>query len=178
MSGCQHNPTGRGRLSRAMAFESQGVLLEHPSHSWSGVRGSDGAVVVAIHASWIQVGDDGCCCLLWSPANRAEAWMERVSHQERLEHCRLAVRRDAADGLLAYGEEAMFDADEVIALSVAKIGDQYWAKWGSVARAEEASRFIRPGTVPAAACFTLACIRPPVGEVGAFRTDHYTAGVE
>jgi hypothetical protein len=42
MSGCQRSPTGKRRLSRAMAFGAQGVVLEHPTHSWSGVRVSDG----------------------------------------------------------------------------------------------------------------------------------------
>ena len=152
MSGSQRKPTGQRRLSRTTAFAAQGVLLEYPSHSWSGVRGGDGVVVVAIRASSIRVDDDGCSCLLWSPAIRAEAWLERASHQERLEHCRLAMGQHAADGLLAYGEDATFDAGEVIGLSVAKIGEEYWAKWGSAVRAL-------------------------VGRVGAFRMNHYMVGV-
>lgn len=50
MSGCQRSPTGNRRLSRAMAFEAQGVVFEHPTHSWSGARVSDGVVVVAVRA--------------------------------------------------------------------------------------------------------------------------------
>jgi hypothetical protein len=132
-----------------MAFDAQGVTLRYPSHSWSGVRGTDGAVVIAIRATCIQVDDGGCSCLLWSPAIAAKEWMERASHEERLEHCRLAVRYGAADGLLAYGERAAFDADEVIALLVVKVGDRYWARWGSVARAGNPSRPIVPCMRPA-----------------------------
>jgi hypothetical protein len=136
-----------------MAFEAQGVTLKYPSHSWSGVRGSDGGVVVAIRATCVQVDDGGCSCLLWSPAIEAKEWMERASHQERLEHCRLAVRHGTAEGLLAYGETAAFDADDVVALLVAKIGTQYWARWGSVARAGNSTRFVLPGMRPAEARF-------------------------
>jgi hypothetical protein len=33
-----------------MAFGAQGVVLEHPTHSWSGARVSDGVVVAAVRA--------------------------------------------------------------------------------------------------------------------------------
>src|SRR5262245_53882294 len=109
MPGCQRNPIRRRPLSRVMAFDAQVVTLRYLSHSWSGARGSGGAVVIAIHATCIHVDDGGCSCLLWSPAIAAKEWMERASHEERLEHCRLAVRYGAAGGLLAYGEKAAFN---------------------------------------------------------------------
>jgi hypothetical protein len=83
--------------------------------------------------------------LLWSPATGLEGELERASHQERLEHCSLAVRRGTAEALLAYGEGALFDADEAIALLVVRVGTQYWGRWGAAARAENPDRFVRPG---------------------------------
>jgi hypothetical protein len=153
MPACQIDSRWKRRLSRAAAFEAQGVALEHPSHSWSGVRGRDGAVVIAIRAACIQVDDGGCSCLLWSPAIGAEEWMERATHEERLGHCRLAVRLGTAEGLLAHGDDAVFYAGELIALVVVKVGTQYWGRWGSVARAEDSSRFVVAGMSPAEACF-------------------------
>jgi hypothetical protein len=134
-----------------MAFRAQGVTLKYPSHSWSGVRGGDGAVVVAIRATDVQVHDWGCSCLLWSPAIGPGEELERASHQERLEHCFLAVCHGTAEALVAYGQDAAFNAGEVIALSVVKIGNQYWARWGSVARAEDSTRYVLPGMSPAEA---------------------------
>jgi len=149
MPGCQRDPIRRRPFSRVMAFDAQGVTLRYPSHSWSGVRDTDGAVVIAIRATCIQVDDAGCSCLLWSPAVAAKESMERASHEERLEHCRLAVRYGAADGLLAYGDGAAFEADEVIALLVVRVGDLYWARWGSMKRAENPGRSIAPRMQPA-----------------------------
>lgn len=133
------------RLSRAMAFEAQGVTLKYPAHSWSGVRCKDGGVVVAIRAADVEVDERGCRCLLWSPVTGAVEGMESASHRERFEHCSLAVRRGTAEAILAYGEDAAFDAHEVVALSVVRVGNQYWGKWGAVARAEGGQRFMRPG---------------------------------
>lgn len=140
------------RLSRIMAFGAQGVTLKYPLHSWSGLRGDDGVVVVAIRATDVRVDDYGSSCLLWSPAIDPNGGMERASHLERFEHCSLAVRHGTAEALLAYGKDAAFAADEVIALRVVRIGNQYWAKWGSVARAEDSHRFMLPGVRSAAAC--------------------------
>lgn len=143
--------TGTRRRSRVMAFQAQGVTLRYPSHSWSGVREDDGVVVVAIRATDVQVHDWGCSCLLWCPAPRCGEEIERASHQERFEHCLLAVRLGTAEALVAYGQDAAFNAGEVIAMSVVKIGDQYWATWGSVARAEDSTRDPLPGMRSAAA---------------------------
>jgi hypothetical protein len=73
MSGCQHSPTGKRRLSRAMA---QGVVLEHPTHSESGVGVSDGVVVVAVRAE------------------RRLAWMRPLigeATESRMDHCTVEI---------------------------------------------------------------------------------------
>jgi hypothetical protein len=127
------------RLSRAGAFAAQGVRLRHPAHSWSGVRFGDGAVVLAIRASDVRMDDHGCSCLLWERrAGGFARWLDSLGEQERLEHCRLAVRNGGAQGLLVHGEGV--DPLEVIALRVVKLGSAYWAKWGSVARVERSDR--------------------------------------
>lgn len=146
------NPAWPRRLSRLMAFAAQGVTLKYPSHSWSGLRGDDGVVVIAVRANDVWVDDWGCSCLLWSPAIEPNDGMEWASHQERLEHCALAVRHGIAEALVAYGKDAVFDADEVITPRVIRIRSQYWAKWGSVARAEKSHRFVPSGTRPAETC--------------------------
>ena len=59
---------------------------------------------------------------------------------ERLEHCRIALERGAAEGLLMYGKRAAgaapeddgarerrVDAGTVLRLRVEKRGDEYWA---------------------------------------------------
>jgi hypothetical protein len=148
----QINPARTRRLSRVLAFEAQGVALKYPLHSWSGLRPDDGVIVVGIRATDVQVDDCGCSCLLWSPATDPSEGMDRASHLERFEHCSLAVCHGAAEALLAYGEDEAFKAGEVIALRVVRIGNQYWAKWGSVARAEYSNRFTLPGICRAEAC--------------------------
>lgn len=139
------DPTRTRRLSRAVAFEAQGVALRHPWHSWSGVRGCDGGVVFAMRSTDVQVDDRGSRCLLWAPAFAPAADFEWTSHQERLAHCALATRHGAAAGLVSYGVENAFDPDEVLALRVMRVGKQYWAKWGVVARARRSKRFWVPG---------------------------------
>jgi hypothetical protein len=133
-------------LSRAIAFAAQGVALKHPWHSWSGVRGGDGAVVIAMRSTDVQVDGSGSRCLLWAPAIGPDAEFEWTSHQERLEHCALATRRGAAEGLVSYGRENVFNPDEVLAVRVVKVGTQYWAKWGAVTRTRRSRRFRMPGT--------------------------------
>jgi hypothetical protein len=62
---------------------------------------------------------------------------------ERLEHCKLAVERGGAEGLLAYGERLEghlpedkartvlgVDADTVLRFKVEKRGKEFWATWG------------------------------------------------
>lgn len=123
----------RSLLSRLRAFEMRGVTLRDPSLSWGGVRCDDGAVVLALWAGDILADDQGCSCLLWAPAI-ARGWTDGVSRQERLDHCRLAVLHGGAEGLLVCGDAALVDPDIILALRVVKLGDEYWAKWGSAVR--------------------------------------------
>ena len=153
MPGNQISPIGKQCLSRLGAFAAQGVALEDPAHSWSGLRADDGVVVFAIRASCVQVDHLGCRCLLWSPAVEASKSMDRAGDRERLEHCRLAACTGTAEGLLAYGENAAFQVGEVIALLVARVRNQYWAKWGAVTRAERPDRLLVPGARFAEASF-------------------------
>lgn len=119
------------RLPRANAFAARGVTLRYPDRSWSGVSARDGAVVLAMRTVDVHVDDNGSSCLLWA---RLMDWVHGPSKQERLEHCRLAMLRGTAEGLLDYGEAAGVNPDEAVSLRVIRIGGEYWAKWGSATR--------------------------------------------
>lgn len=139
----------RHLMSRAKALESRGVWLQDTRSSWSGVRKSDGEVVLAIWAAAIQSTDGRCSCLLWAPnLEGARPWSDKPAGKERLEHCRLAVARGGAEGLLAYGEQLDghlpedkartilgLDAETVLRFRVEKRGTEYWATWGGKAAA-------------------------------------------
>ena len=132
------------RLSRAHAFEAQGVTLRYPTRSWSGVRFEDGVVVLALRECDIQGHDEGFSCLLWAPLIEGVThWADRPSRQERLEHCRLAVVHGGADGLLVCGDAALVEPDALLALRVEKRRDEYWATWGFAARTQTPRRGAR-----------------------------------
>jgi hypothetical protein len=116
-----------GAASRARLFQQQGVTLQFPARSRSGVRDYDGVVVFAMAAAEVRRHDWGFSCLLWTPAS---------SDGERLEHCRLARRCGIAEGFLWYGDEATSDREGTLALRVVKASEEYWARWGYVARTE------------------------------------------
>jgi len=125
----------RPLVSRLRAFEMRGVLLKHPSRSWSGVRADDGAVVLALWADDILSDEQGSSCLLWSPhTTGAHLPIEGPFSEERLGHCRLALRHGGAEGLLVYGDSAAVDPDILLALRVVERESEYWARWGSVTR--------------------------------------------
>jgi len=122
-------------LTRARAFYSCGVLLSLPAHSRSGVRNDDGIVVFAMPAAAVRMGEGGCLCPLWRPAERAgEEARDRAISEEVLEHCQLAVRHGLAEGFLLYGDASLARAAERLALRVVKAGTEYWAKWGASER--------------------------------------------
>ena len=150
----QRGPASSGAVSRAKtkhkflprsrAFGARGVWLQDPRTSWSGVRKTDGAVVMALWQAAVQTIDGGCACLLWSP-NRdgARPWSESAAGRERLEHCRLAMERGTAEGLLVHGEPLEgrlpedrartvlgIDAETVIHFQVELRDGEYWATWG------------------------------------------------
>jgi hypothetical protein len=143
----------RPLLSRLRAFEMRGVMLKHPSRSWSGVRADDGAVVLALWADDILSDDQGSSCLLWSPHPKgALVRMDLVSSEERRGHCRLALLHGAAEGLLVYGDTAAVDPEIVLALRVAERCNEYWATWGSVTRLVGRRATEAPSASPRQAC--------------------------
>lgn len=137
-----------GPLARTQAFDAQRVTLRDPQRSWSGVREEDGVVVFALPAADVRLADSGACCLLWEPGmhGRREAQGPTES-EERLEHCRRALRDGVAEGFVIYAGQAR-TALELLSLRVVRIGSEYWARWGSVARAE----LPRELRVPCEAC--------------------------
>ena len=136
---------GRNKLlPRSKAFGARGVFLADPRTSWSGVRKADGAVVMALWQAAVQSSDGGCACLLWSP-NKEEKrpWSDTAAGKERLEHCKLAMDKGGAEGLLVQGEPLEghlpedrartvlgIDAETVVQFHVEQRGHEYWAIWG------------------------------------------------
>jgi hypothetical protein len=133
----------RKLISRAKAFEARGVYLQDPRSSWSGVRKSDGKIVMTIWDSAVESGNGGCSCLLWGPnVDGTRPWSDMPAGKERLEHCKLALEA-GAEGLLVYGEPLDghlpedkartihgVDPETVVSFKVEKRGDEYWAVWG------------------------------------------------
>jgi hypothetical protein len=136
-------------LPRSRAFGARGVWLQDPRTSWSGVRKADGMVVIALWHAAVQTTDGACRCLLWAPnVGGTRPWSDSAAGRERFEHCKLAVGRGAAEGLLVHGEPLEgrlpedrartvlgIDADTVIPLRVELRGREYWACWGKKERA-------------------------------------------
>jgi hypothetical protein len=136
---------GQRLVPRSKAFAARGVWLQDPRTSWSGVRKADGTVVIAIWQAAVQSRDRACACLLWAPnVGGARPWSDTAAGRERLEHCKLAVERNGAEGLLVRGEALEgrlpedrartvlgVDAEVVIRFQVEKRGAEYWASWGS-----------------------------------------------
>jgi hypothetical protein len=135
---------GRHLISRSRAFEARGVFLQDTRGSWSGVRKSDGTVVMTIWAKGVESGDGTCSYLLWAPnVAGSRPWSDRAAGQERLEHCRLAIKQGGAEGLLVYGERLEghlpeekartvqgVDPETVLRFKVETRGEEYWAVWG------------------------------------------------
>ena len=92
---------GRHLISRSRAFEARGVFLQDTRGSWSGVRKSDGTVVMTIWAKGVASGNGACSYLLWAPnVDGSRPWSDKAAGRERLEHCRLALKQGGAEGLL------------------------------------------------------------------------------
>jgi hypothetical protein len=136
---------GRDKLvSRTNAFAAMGIWLHDPRTSWSGIRKADGMVVMALWRAAVQASDGGCACLLWSPNRQGvRPWSDSEAGRERLEHCKLALQRGAAQGLLVHGEplegrlpedraRSVFGIDTrtVVSLRVELRGGEYWGIWG------------------------------------------------
>jgi len=141
-------------VPRSRAFAARGVWLEDGAMRWSGVRKGDGTVVIAMWAGAVQSRAGSCTCLLWAPnLDGARPWSDTAAGRERLEHCRLALEGESAEGLLVHGEALEdrlpedrartvqgVDAETVIRLRVEKHGAEYWACWGKKSAKGSAAR--------------------------------------
>jgi hypothetical protein len=142
------NGKSKKLLSRSAAFGARGVFLTDPRTSWSGIRKTDGGVVLAIWQAAVQTTDGACSCLLWAPnVDGARAWSDSAAGRERLEHCKVAMQRHGAQGLLVQGEPLEgrlpedrartvlgIDADTTVEFQVELRGKEYWASWGKKER--------------------------------------------
>ena len=119
-----------GLVTRSKAFEMHGVSPRNRTWSRGGVR-TDGAVVLTLRVDEVQAAGSGKACLLWGPnVGGSRPWSDSPGGQERLEHCRMAFERGAAEGLLIYGAKTdRVDAQTVLKLQVEKRDDEYWATW-------------------------------------------------
>jgi hypothetical protein len=132
----------RRLVSRGKAFELHGVSPRSRSWSLGGIR-TDGAVVLTVRAADVQKAASGSSCLLWGPnVNDSRPWSDTLGGKERLEHCRIALERGAAEGLLAYAKRAVgappeakalgadrLDPKTVLNLHIEKRGEEYWGTW-------------------------------------------------
>ena len=130
----------RRLIARGKAFEMHGVAVRHRLWSRGGIR-KDGVVVLAVVAEEVQKAEGTDSYLLWAPnVGDARPWSDTPGGQERLEHCRIALERGAAEGLLIYGKRAAgappkdegtsagrVDADTTLSFRVEKRGEEYWA---------------------------------------------------
>lgn len=147
--------TARKLIPRTRAFEAQGIFLQDPRTSWGGIRKSDGTVIMALWAEAIESGDGACRYLLWAPnVGGSRPWSEMAAGRERLAHCKQAMERGSAQGLLVYGrtlqgripEDKAYavhgvDAETVLSFEVQLSGAEYWAVWGKASAASPT----RPG---------------------------------
>jgi len=147
----QRRPRAKGEarrlVSRGKALGMRGVIQRNRFWSRGGVRASDGTVVMTLWAGDVHREGAACSYLLWAPnVDGSRPWSDTPGGQERLEQCRLALKRGAAEGLLVYGERLEgsmpedkalsvegADAENVLALHVEQRAKEYWATWGTAA---------------------------------------------
>lgn len=134
----------RHLISRQKAFQARGVYLRDGTSGWSGVRSSDGVVVMTLWAAAIESSQRGCQHLLWAPnVDGTRSWSDSAGGKERLRHCRLAHQAGGGEGLLVYGQHfdgeaaehnarTVFgvDPERVVQFQVQLRGQEYWAVWG------------------------------------------------
>jgi hypothetical protein len=137
----------RNLISRDKAFQARGVYLPAADNGWSGVRKGDGAIVMTLWASAIVSSEGTCSQLLWAPnLDGARPWSDTAAGKERLKHCKLALERGGAEGMLVYGEQfdgetaehnarSVYGVDPecVVQFKVEQRGEEYWAVWGAKA---------------------------------------------
>lgn len=133
-------PGGRRLVTRARAFAMHGVSASSRAWSRGGLR-ENGAVMLALAADEAREVDGARSYLLWAPnVGGSRPWSDTPGGRERLEHCRIALERGAAEGLLMYGKRTagatpkddgargrQADATTVLSLRVEKRGEEYWA---------------------------------------------------
>jgi hypothetical protein len=136
---------GRRLLSRSKAFQARNAYPSDERTSWSAVRKEDGALVILLWAGAVVSSETGgCSYLLWAPnAADSRPWSDTAAGRERLEHCRLAMKGGAAEGLLVHGEALDsflpehkarsvhgVDPEIVLRLEIERRAEEYWAVWG------------------------------------------------
>lgn len=119
---------GRRLVSRRKAFQMHGVSLRNRVWSRGGMT-AGGTLFLTLRADEVQEAHGTNSYLLWAPNVAASRpWSDTPGGEERLEHCRHALERGAAEGLLIYGTGAdRVDAETVLSLRVEKRGEEYWA---------------------------------------------------
>ena len=132
-------------ISRQAAFQARGVFSADVHSGWSGVRKADSVVVMTLWAPAVQVNAGRCSQLLWTPnVDGSRPWSDTAAGQERFRHCKLALERGGAEGMLVYGEHfdgesAEYNArtiygvepERVVRFKVEQKGAEYWATWGA-----------------------------------------------
>jgi len=158
----QHELDGRPLVSRGKAFEMRGVKLHNPRWSWGGVRASDGVVVFTLWAADVETKGSTRRYMLFGPDRGGDRpWADTPGGKERLEHCRAALLRGNAEGLLIYGERRGRDlpleeashvsgADPytVLRFRVERHGEEYWAVWDTRATSCRCCQVNTPKTGP------------------------------
>jgi len=122
------------------ACQLNGVSLRSGKWSRGGIR-PDGAVLMGIAEEDVRRDKDGERYLLWAPnGDLSRPWSDTPGGQERLQHCRIALERGAAEGLLTYSKRAAAGAEpgdegpalrassKLLSLRVEKLGEEYWAR--------------------------------------------------
>ena len=136
----------RRLVSRSKALGMRGVSLRNRFWSRGGIR-ADGGVVMTLWAAYVHSAAGACSYLLWAPnVEGSRPWSDKPGGQERLEHCRKALERGEAEGLLVYGERLEgslpedkalsvdgADPEMVLVMQVEKRAQEYWATWGGIA---------------------------------------------
>jgi hypothetical protein len=132
-------PAAASLVSRGKAFRMNGVSLHNRTWSRGGIR-PDGAVLFAVRAEDVQYAEGKSSCVLWAPGTTDA---DSPAANERLEHCRKALERGAAEGLMTYGKRAAgvaadanktdktdrMDAVTLLKMSIEMRGEEYWATW-------------------------------------------------
>jgi hypothetical protein len=122
------------------AFSSRGVALARSDASWSGVRTSDGSVLIALRSRDVLEGVHESRCLLWSPGGGA---LRGSDQRERFFHCKLAAARGEAFALVTHGPDDEVDHDAaLLGIDVELRRGEYWAVWARAQPVRSPSRVL------------------------------------